>query len=80
MADRMTSIHLPGLASGSGLADWGRQDAATMIAQIRRYALQQKEWAEAILAAADEDFMVNTYVGVHVQRNREIIQKGRPTT
>jgi hypothetical protein len=49
-----------------------------MIAIIRRVALRQKDEAEAILAAADEDFHIETYRGVFVKNNREVIQAGVP--
>jgi hypothetical protein len=42
-----------------------------MIHIIRRNAAIAKEEAERILAADDSDFVVETYVGIHVQRNRE---------
>lgn len=74
MSERMTSIHLPTLRNGAGLAEYGRVEPEKMIAIIRRYAERQKNEAEAILAAKDEHFQVATYVGVHVQRKYEIIQ------
>lgn len=74
MSDRMTSIHLKG--TSAGLADYGRKSAAEMVAQIRAYARRQIEAGEAVLAAPASDFTVATYVGVHVQRKREIIQDG----
>jgi hypothetical protein len=77
MSERMTSITLPGRPTGAGLADWGRRAVPEMIAQIRAKAAHDKAEAEAILAASDEDFRVDTYTGVHVQRNREVLQPGR---
>ena len=76
MSERMTSIDLPGV-SGSGLADWGRLTADEMIGQIRRKAACDKRIADAILAAPDEAFQVETYLGPWVQRKREVIQEGR---
>lgn len=76
MSDRMTSICLPSLRRGAGLAEYGRLPVAEMIAIIRRNAEHRKAEAEAILAAADTDFRVETYVGIHVQRKREILQEG----
>lgn len=76
MSERMTSIHLPNLPYHAGRAEWGRVPAAEMIAIIRRSAERDKEVAEAILAAADEDFHIETYLGVNVKRNREVIQDG----
>jgi hypothetical protein len=71
--DRMTSINLPGIF-GSGVADWGRKTAAEMIVILRMKAEHDKRIAEAILAAPDEYFQVETYLGVHVRRSREIVQ------
>lgn len=78
MSDRFTSIDLPN-CFGSGLAEYGRKTPAEMIAAIRSYAEHKKAVAEAILAADDNDFYIATYEGVHVRRNREIIQNGRAT-
>lgn len=75
MGARMTDIVLRG--SGAGLADWGRKTPDEMIEQIRAYARRQKAEAEAVLSASDEDFRVTTYTGVHVQRNREVLQEGK---
>lgn len=76
MSERMTSIDIPG-SKNSGIADFGRLTAENMIRQFREYAQRQKEAAEEILAAADDDFRVETYTGVYVQRNREVIQPGK---
>lgn len=76
MADRMTSIRLPG-SKHVGLADWGRKTPEEMIRMLRTHAEHQKSVAEAILAAADDDFLIETYTGVYVQRNRKTIQPGR---
>lgn len=76
MADRMTSIRLPGLRRGAGLSDWGRKTPAEMIAQYRKNAQLQLDEAKAVLEAADVDFRVETYVGVLVQRDRETLQEG----
>jgi hypothetical protein len=73
MSERMTSVHLPSLGHGSGLAHYGRQEPQVMIRRMRRNAEIAKEDAERILAAADEDFVVETYLGVHVQKKREVI-------
>lgn len=78
MSERMTGIQLRGnKAAGPGLAEWGRKTPAEMIARYRSYAQHQLEEAQAILAAADEDFHIDTYRGVNVQRDREVIQEGR---
>ena len=76
MSDRLTSINLPGVF-GSGLADWGRKTPAEMIAKLRAKATEDKAVADAVLAASDGDFHVQTYVGVHVERKKEVLQEGR---
>lgn len=77
MSDRMTSIYLASLCRGRGWAEWGRKTPAEMIAIIRDHARRDKEAAEAILAAPDEAFTVETYVGVHVRRDRKVLQAGK---
>ena len=77
MSERMTVITLPGAGIGAGLADYGRIPAAKMIAMMRRYAEHQKQQAEAILAACDDDFRIETHVGTHVKHRREVIQEGK---
>lgn len=78
MAERMTSIRLPGLRGGTGIADWGRKTPKEMIEMIRCKAEEDLKNSQAILAAEDSDFNIETYVGVHVQRSREVIQQGKP--
>ena len=58
MADRMTSIRLPG-SKHVGLADWGRKTPAEMIRLLRMHAEHQKAIAEAILSASDDDFLIS---------------------
>lgn len=71
--ERMTSIQLPGggPGTGGGLGEWGRKTRAEMIAIYRKWAEHQKAEAERVLAAADADFICETYLGVNVMRNRE---------
>lgn len=76
MSDRLTSISLPGLF-GSGLAEYGRKSPGEMVAAVRKYAAAQHALYGAILAAEDADFRIETYVGVLVQRNSEVLQDGR---
>lgn len=76
MSERMTSVELLGVR-GSGYADYGRKSVPEMIEQICKRAQWQKEVAEAILAAADIDFLIKTYRGIYVERNCEILQKGK---
>ncbi|MFG1429365.1 hypothetical protein [Roseixanthobacter glucoisosaccharinicivorans] len=77
MSERMTSIHLPGSRGSGGYAEYGRCEPAEMISVIRARAAHMKEEAERILSAPDDAFRVETYVGVHVQRRREILQEGK---
>jgi len=77
MADRMTSIQLPGTSGNSALADYGRKTVPEMVELIRARAQAMKAEAEAILAAADTDFRVATYVGVYVQRDYVLLQRGK---
>lgn len=76
MAERMTSIRLPSLSGGAGLADWGRKTVPEMITQIREHATRNLKDAEAILAAPDDAFHVATFLGPHAQRRYVILQKG----
>lgn len=76
MSYRMTSIFLPGLNSGHGLADWGLKTPEEMVGQLRAHAERQKAAAEKILAASSSDFRVETYVGVHVRKDRKVLQEG----
>lgn len=77
MAEKMTSISLPGLRRGAGLAEYGTVPVADLIARYRRHAQLLFEEAEAVLNAADEDFHIETYNGVYVMRNRKTIQQGK---
>lgn len=77
MSDRLTSIHLPGVSGDAGYADYGRKTVAEMLILIRKHAQRAKANAEAVLAAADEDFTVATYIGVHRQRDYTVLQRGR---
>ncbi|WP_025157258.1 hypothetical protein [Leifsonia aquatica] len=56
-------------ASGAGLMDYGRKTRAEMIAALRKGAERDKARADAILAASDEEFVVETHTGVLVRRN-----------
>lgn len=76
MAERMTAIDLPGHFD-SGLADWGVKSVEEMVSMLREKAARDKAVAEAILAASDDDFRVQTYRGVHVRHDRKILQKGK---
>lgn len=69
MSDRLTSVRVKGMRQGLGFADYGRHGRAEMIAKLRRIAELDKATAEKILAATDDQFIVETYVGVWAQRN-----------
>jgi hypothetical protein len=71
----MTSISLPGVV-GAEVADWGRKSVVEMLSLIRAKARLDKAVAEAILAAPDRAFCVETYLGVHVRRSRVTLQQG----
>jgi hypothetical protein len=75
MTERMTSICLPG-SEYPGWANYGRKSPAEMIEEFRSHARYMRDRAEEILSATDDDFLVKTYRGVHVQRNVEVLQKG----
>lgn len=77
MSEKYTTIHLPGLPSGAGWMEHGDVPAGELIASYRRNAQRDLEHAQAILAAADEDFRIETAYGVYVQKKRHIIQPGR---
>ena len=77
MSDRFTSIKLPGVP-GSGLADWGRKTPEEMIAYLHKHCESQIALYTAMKNAFDADYRIETYVGVHVQRNKEVLQPGRP--
>jgi len=72
MSDRLTSISLP---DGAIIADWGLKTPEEMIKQVREYAASLRKQAEQIESAADHEFQVETYVGVHVMRNRKVLQE-----
>ena len=76
MSERMTSIALPGVY-GSGIAERGRKTPAEMIQRYRAYAESQRDLYAAILNSFDADYRIITYVGVHVTRNKEVLQEGR---
>lgn len=76
MSERMTSIHVPG-HFGGGYAEHGRKSVPEMLVAIRLYAESLRQTADIILNALDEDFRVETYVGVHVHKQTEILQEGR---
>jgi hypothetical protein len=77
MSDRLTAISLPRV---SGIADRGLKTPEEMIKQMRQYADALRKEVAQIDAAKDEDFLIETYVGVHVRKNLKVLQcpKGEP--
>jgi hypothetical protein len=71
----MTSIDLPGV-QGSAIADWGQKPISAMIKLIRAKARHDKEIADAVLAAPDRAFRVETHRGIHVRRGLVVLQQG----
>lgn len=79
MAEIMTSIRLRNSqAAGPELIDLGRKTPAEMIESYRRTARHMLEKAQAILAAADDDFHVVTWEGSWGKRGLEVRQEGAP--
>jgi hypothetical protein len=74
MSGRLTSISLQGYAI---IADWGLRTPEEMIKIARDYAASLRKQAEQIEAASNQDFTVETYIGVNVMKNRKILQKGK---
>ena len=71
MSERMTSVRLESLGTGSGWSEYGRQTPGHMIHMLRRNAEIAKEDAERILDADDSEFVVETYLGPCAQRKTE---------
>ena len=76
MAELMTSITPKDGEHGDGIADWGRQSRAHMIEQIRRHADHMRAQVERIDATDDDEFLVEQYRGVIVQRDKITIEPG----
>lgn len=71
MAEQMTTIQLPG---ADGWMNYGKRTRANMIEEYRKIAQRDKRRAELILAAKDEDFLVEQHTGKCVKRNRVLIK------
>lgn len=67
----MTAASVPGVAFT--VVDYGRKTRAEMVAQYRAYYEHQKTDAMEALAAADEDIVVETFLGPWAMRNREVV-------
>ena len=66
----MTGVHPRGGPMGLGVQDYGRKTRAEMVAQYRAHFEHQRAEAEAALAVADDDLVVETYLGSLVMRDR----------
>lgn len=69
----MTSVRLAGQSEGRGLAEYGRVSRDEMIEALKKKARRDLADAQAVLDADDRLFIVETYVGVIVQRKRELV-------
>jgi hypothetical protein len=76
MSDRMTSITVLGARGMAGVADYGMQTPEAMVRQIRAWADHMRAQVAAIDQTADDDFHIETYVGVLARRNLKILQQG----
>jgi hypothetical protein len=76
MTKRVTLVSLRGVY-GADWAEWGEQPVDLMVRRLRERAVKQKAAAEAVLNADPADFRVESYTGVAVQRNRNVLQEGR---
>lgn len=74
MSRRITSIHLPKAPGSPGVAKEGEQTVEVMIKELREYAAHLRAEAEAVEAAADHEFQIESYNGVFVQRGRRELQ------
>lgn len=73
MSDRMTSVHAPG--RNHGFASWGRLTRAEAIAEWRQHYEGLRDAAAEALAVADEDLIVETYLGPNAMKNREEVKE-----
>jgi hypothetical protein len=74
MSDRMTSARVADAPFGTlAIGEWGRRTRPEMIAKLRESAQRQKESAERVLSATDEEIIVETYLGPHSQRNLQVV-------
>jgi hypothetical protein len=66
----MTSVRVRGIPC-NGYAENGFHSRKEMIEKIRSNAEHAKKSAESILDAKDDDFIVETFLGLHAQKNLE---------
>lgn len=72
MSDRHTSATSPD--GTHGIVEWGRKTRPEMVQVYRDYYRHQLKQAIAALAFGDDQIVVETFVGVHVQKRKEIVQ------
>lgn len=77
MSRKLTEIMLPGAKPSVGLGEWDEQTAETMVAKLRAYAVHLRAQAEAVEAAADDDFKIHVISGSIARRHVRSIQPGR---
>lgn len=78
MSERYTTVRpLDGERAGQGigLTDYGRLTRAEMIAHMRRHYTRQMEQAQYVLNAKDDEFIVETHIGLHARRNVEEVSE-----
>ena len=73
MSEQYTSINLNGCC---GFSDFGKKTSAEMITLYRQIAQRNKEEAEKILSAKDEDFHIEQHRGIYCQTNIKVLQNG----
>jgi len=77
MSEKLTRIRLAKPTAFNGLMDWGVCSVEQMLAQARAYSAHLRREADAIDAAADDDFEVCVVRGSVVQHHLETLQEGR---
>lgn len=71
MSELMTSIRI---GDQAGRSDWGRKSRKEMIEEYRRIARRDKQKAEEILAASDDEFIVEQHRGLMIRHNIKRLQ------
>lgn len=69
MSERMTSCRPVGQLGG-GIAEYGRLPRVDMIRKFREHYQRQLDEARKMLGLEDDELVVETYRGVHVQKDR----------
>jgi hypothetical protein len=71
MSDRMTEISSPG---NQGIGEWGSVSREDMIRRYRAYYEHVLKDAQEALSYADEDLVVETFLGPHARKNLEVVE------